>query len=143
MIVNTSKTQNTFRILMGLAMLFAGIAHLTFKRIEFQAQVPTWLSTEEGFVDFIVLASGVVEIIFGALMVWGGKIKVFTGIALALFYVLVFPGNISQYTNGFDSFGLNTDAKRLTRLFFQPVLILWSLWASGGLKYIMSRRSNH
>ena len=131
--IKTTTFQNFFRILLGIAMLYIGIGHLTFSRIEFQAQVPTWLTGEENLIDFVILASGVVEIIFGALMVWGGKLKVKTGIALAIFYILIFPGNINQYVNGIDAFNLNTDTKRLVRLFFQPLLLLWALWSTGGL----------
>ncbi|WP_375577553.1 hypothetical protein ABWH96_10875 [Marivirga tractuosa] len=66
------------------------------------------------------------------------KHKAKVGIALALFYILIFPGNISQYTNGIDAFGLDTDQKRLIRLFFQPVLVIWALWSTGGWKYLIS-----
>lgn len=138
--IKTTIVQNIFRVLLGLAMLYAGIGHLTFRSIEFEAQVPRWLTTDESFIDFVVIASGVVEILFGILMVLGGKLKVQTGIALAIFYVLVFPGNISQYINSIDAFGLDTDAKRLLRLCFQPILVLWALWASGGLKYLVNRK---
>lgn len=129
--MKTSFLQNALRILLGAFMLFAGISHLTFQRTEFLAQVPTWLPDDPRFRDFVVLASGVVEILLGLAMVFWVKQKVKVGIALAIFYVLVFPGNISQYTNGIDAFGLDTDQKRLIRLFFQPVLILWALWSTG------------
>ena len=132
--IKTTTLQNVFRVLLGIAMLYIGIGHLTFRRIEFQAQVPTWLTNKENLIDFVILASGIVEIIFGALMVWGGKLKVKTGIALAIFYILIFPGNINQYVNGIDAFNLNTDTKRLVRLFFQPLLLLWALWSTGGLR---------
>ena len=132
--IKTTTLQNVFRVILGIAMLYIGIGHLTFSRIEFQAQVPTWLTSEENLIDFVILASGVVEIIFGALMLWGGKLKVKTGIALAIFYILIFPGNINQYVNGIDAFNLNTDTKRLVRLFFQPLLLLWALWSTGGLR---------
>lgn len=138
--IKTSTVQNIFRVLLGAAMLYAGIGHLTFRRIAFQAQVPTWLTTDEGFVDFVVLASGVVEIAFGLLMVWGRNLKLQTGLALALFFILIFPGNINQSINHIDSFGLNTDGKRTIRLFFQPVLVLWALWSSGGLVYLKNRK---
>ncbi|MBB3701310.1 hypothetical protein KMW28_03395 [Flammeovirga yaeyamensis] len=138
--IKTTTTQNIFRVLLGAAMLYAGIGHMTFRRIAFQAQVPTWLTTDEAFVDFVVLASGVVEILFGLLMIYGRNFKVQTGIALAVFYILIFPGNINQYVNGIDSFGLNTDNKRLIRLFFQPLLVLWALRSSGGWKYLMERK---
>ena len=132
--IRTTTLQNVFRVILGIAMLYIGIGHFTFSRIEFQAQVPTWLTSEEKLIDFVILASGIVEIILGALMIWGGKLKVKTGIALAIFYILIFPGNINQYINGIDAFNLNTDTKRLVRLFFQPLLLLWALWSTGGLR---------
>lgn len=115
-------------------MLLAGIGHLTFQRAEFLAQVPRWLPNNPAFMDFVVISSGVVEIILGLAMIFWVKQKIKVGIALAIFYVLVFPGNISQYTQGIDAFGLDTDQKRLIRLFFQPVLILWALWSTGVLR---------
>ena len=138
--MKTSTTQNVFRIILGLLMIVAGIGHLTFQREEFQAQVPRWLPTSEGFMDFVVVASGLVEILLGLAMVLLVKYKVKVGIVLAIFYVLIFPGNISQYTNGIDAFGLDTDLKRLIRLFFQPVLILWALWSTGALKYLINKQ---
>lgn len=135
----TNTVKNIFRILLGSFMLYAGIGHLTFLRTEFLAQVPTWLVTNEGSMDIVVLASGVVEIVFGILMIVGGKLKIKTGIALAIFYVLIFSGNINQYVNQIDSFGLNTDGQRLTRLFFQPVLIFWSLWSTGAMIFLKNK----
>ena len=75
------------------------------------------------------------------LMVWGGKLKVNTGIALAIFYILIFPGNINQYVNGIDAFNLDTDTKRLVRLFFQPLLMLWALWSTGGLRFLKNKKT--
>ena len=138
--IRTTTLQNVFRVILGIAMLYIGIGHFTFSRIEFQAQVPTWLTSEENLIDFVILASGIVEIILGALMIRGGKLKVKTGIALAIFYILIFPGNINQYINGIDAFNLNTDTKRLVRLLFQPLLVLWALWSTGGLRFLRNRK---
>ena len=137
--ISTSTTQNIFRVILGLLMIMAGIGHLTFQREEFQAQVPRWLPTSDAFMDFVVISSGVVEILLGLAMVLLVKYKVKVGIILAIFYVLIFPGNISQYTNGIDAFGLDTDLKRFVRLFFQPVLILWALWSTGALKHLLNQ----
>ena len=126
------------RIFLGALMTLAGIGHLTFQRQEFQAQVPRWLPTNPEFTDFVVISSGIVEIALGLCLIFWIKNKVKIGIGLAIFYVLIFPGNISQYTNGIDGFGLDTDKKRLIRLFFQPVLILWVLWSTGALKYLIN-----
>jgi uncharacterized membrane protein len=137
--MKTSRTQNVFRIILGLLMVLPGIGHLTFQRKEFLAQVPSWLPDDPGFLDFVVVASGIIEIMLGLAMIFLVKHKVKVGIALALFYVAIFPGNVSQYTNGIDAFGLDTDRKRLIRLFFQPVLILWALWCTGALVFLLRK----
>ena len=134
--MKTSTIQNIFRILLGLIMLYIGIAHLSFRRIEFQAQVPTWLTTDKDLMDLVVLISGYVEIAFGLLMIFGRKLKVKTGIALGVFYILIFPGNINQYINEIDSLRLDSENKRLIRLFFQPLLVLWAFWSTGALEYL-------
>jgi uncharacterized membrane protein len=114
------------RLLLGAALTFAGTAHLSFARAEFQAQVPTWLPLDA---DFVVLASGVVEIAIGVWLLTGYKKKI-AGLAAAALFIAVFPGNISQWLTQTDAFGLNTDEARLTRLFFQPLLVLWALWST-------------
>ena len=78
------------QVVLGCALAYAGIGHLTTSRTEFQAQVPSLL---EDYADFVVLASGVVEIALGV--------------------------------------GLDTDTKRLVRLFFQPLLVMWALGSTG------------
>jgi len=136
---NTSTLQTICRVALGLAMIFAGVGHLTFARVEFTAQVPKWLPMDE---DSVVVASGVVEIILGAALAFLGKYKVYIGLFLAVFYVLVFPGNISQYTNHINAFHLNSDTARLIRLFFQPVLIAWALWSTGAWTAWRNRNSS-
>jgi uncharacterized membrane protein len=116
-----------FQVLLGAALMYAGITHLTTNRTEFQAQVPTWLPLSA---DFVVLASGVVEIALGIALA-SLQYRRQVGWITAAFFVAIFPGNISQYVNGIDAFGLDTDQARLTRLFFQPVLVLWALWGTG------------
>jgi len=111
-------------------MVIAGIGHLTFQRKAFQAQVPDWVPANK---DFTVLSSGLVEIALGLTLIFWKKGRVRTGIFLAIFFVLVFPGNVAQYLGHKTAFGLDTDNKRLGRLFFQPVLILWALWSTGAL----------
>ena len=116
-----------FQVLLGAALIYAGITHLTTNRIEFQAQVPTWVPFSA---DFVVLASGVVEISLGIALAFL-QYRRQVGWITAAFFIAIFPGNISQYVNGIDAFGLDTDQARLTRLFFQPLLVLWALWATG------------
>jgi uncharacterized membrane protein len=115
------------RYLLGAALIYAGVGHFTFSRTESQAQVPPWVPLDA---DFVVLASGVVEIALGLSLIFIARYKKQIGWLTALFFLAIFPGNISQYLTQTDAFGLNTDQARLTRLFFQPVLILWALWAT-------------
>jgi uncharacterized membrane protein len=115
------------QILLGAALIYAGITHLTTSRIEFQAQVPSWVPLSA---DFVVLASGVVEICLGIALT-SLQYRRYVGWVTAAFFIAIFPGNISQYVNDIDAFGLDTDQARLTRLFFQPLLILWALWGTG------------
>jgi uncharacterized membrane protein len=127
---NTSTLQKAARILLGTFMVIAGIGHLTFQRKAFQAQVPDSLPVPK---DLTVVLSGYVEIALGLTLIFYKKQRINTGLFLAVFYVLIFPGNIAQYINKRTAFGLDTDEKRLGRLFFQPVLILWALWSTGAL----------
>ena len=123
--------KNLIRIALGAFMLLAGIGHLTYARETFQAQVPDWIPLSK---DFVVLTSGVVEIIFGLGMIFFTKQKEYVGLALAIFYILIFPGNISQYLEHRDGFGLDTDIKRLIRLLFQPVLVFLAVYSTDALK---------
>lgn len=136
--IETKTIQNIARVVLGLFMVTAAIGHMTFQRLEFQAQVPQWVPLDT---DLVVILSGVAEALLGLGMIVGGKWKVRTGLALALFYVLIFPGNIAQYLNGIDAFGLDSDQARLIRLFFQPVLILWALWSTGAIAWWRSRKN--
>jgi hypothetical protein len=109
-------------------LAYAGLGHLTTSRQEFQAQVP---SLFKDYADFVVIASGIVEILLGLGLVFFWKYRVLIGRLVALFFVAIFWGNISQYINGIDAFGLNSDRARLIRLFFQPLLVIWALLSTG------------
>lgn len=121
-------SQTATRLALGAMMTFAGITHLTVAREEFQAQVPDWFPVDK---DLVVLGSGVAEIGLGATMLALPRHRRLTGTALAAFYTVIFPGNIAQYAERTDAFGLDTDGKRLARLFGQPALIGAALWAAG------------
>jgi uncharacterized membrane protein len=123
--------RTAFQWVLGAALAYAGITHLTTSRTEFQAQVPTWVPLDA---DFVVLASGVVEILLGLSLILLFKYRTRIGWITAAFFVAIFPGNISQYVNGIDAFGLDTDQARLNRLFFQPLLVIWALWSTGAWK---------
>ena len=131
-----TKSQHFGRILLGLFLLLAGTGHLTWQRIEFLAQVPNWVPLRP---DLVVLLSGIVEITLGLSLLFLLPYMACVGLATALFFLAIFPGNIAQYLNHRNAFGLNTDTQRLIRLFFQPLLILWALRTTGAWTCLRNR----
>ena len=130
-----------FQLALGIFLTSTGSSHLESNRTEFLAQVPTWLPLDP---DFVVIASGLVEITLGVLLITTAlilkKYRGVIGVTTALFFILIFPGNINQYVNQIDAFGLDTDTKRLIRLFFQPPLIAWALWSTNVIR--LTKKSN-
>ncbi len=124
------------QMVLGFALAYAGVGHLTTSRQEFRAQVPTVFAD---YADFVVLASGVVEIALGVGLIALWRYRVQLGWIVAAFFVAIFWGNISQYVNGVDAFGLNSDRARFIRLFFQPLLVIWALGSTGAWKSWRSR----
>lgn len=122
------KAAVLFRWILGGALLFAGVGHLSAQRAEFQAQVPAWFPLNA---DLVVVVSGIVEILLGAALIALPQHRVVIGTIVAAFFVIIFPGNIAQWREGTDAFGLDTDTARFARLFFQPVLIAWALVCTG------------
>lgn len=128
------------RLALGGALLLAGIAHLSVLRTEFGAQVPDWLPLDD---DLVVLASGAIEIALGLALIALPRQRVAVGLIVAAFFVVIFPGNVAQWLEGTDAFGLDTDAKRFARLFVQPVFIAWALWSTGASGWLADRWRRH
>ena len=122
-----SNARSAARWVLGGGLVVAGIGHLTSQREEFQAQVPAWFPVDA---DLVVLLSGVVEIVLGLALILVSGRRAAVGWIVAGFFVAIFPGNVAQWLDGTDAFGLDTDAKRFARLFLQPALIAWALWST-------------
>ncbi len=119
------------RWLLASIMVFSGLSHLFWARKQFQVAVPDWSTQISGMdSDGIVVASGALEVALGVAMVTLPKERRRVGAALATFFVAVFPGNLDMYLKRRAAMGMNTDAKRLARLFLQPVLVCWALWST-------------
>jgi uncharacterized membrane protein len=123
-----SALRTVLRLLLGAALAFAGISHLSFARAAFHAQVPPWLPMNA---DFVIISSGIVEIALGAGLLFVPRWRVRLGWLAAALFVVVFPGNVSQFLTHSDAFGLDSDRSRAIRLLFQPLLVVWALWSTG------------
>lgn len=128
--------RKSLQILLGLMLLYTGILHLTSRREEFQAQVPSWMPANA---DLVVVISGVIEILLGLALFTLWRYKQIVGLVTAIFFVAIFPGNIWQYLDGIDAFGLDTDRERASRRLFQPVLVFWALASTGASKRYFKR----
>jgi len=124
------------RWMLGGVLLVAGVGHLTTQREEFQAQVPDWIPVDD---DTVVVVSGIVELVLGAALILLRRQRIAVGLVVAGFFIAVFPGNIAQWRDGTDAFGLDSDAKRFVRLLFQPLLVVWALWSTGASRLFRSR----
>lgn len=122
----TEQARTAGRLLLSAFLAFAGVGHF-IAHDAFLAQVPPWMPAPGP----VVFVSGVVEIALALSLVGLARHRVVVGWVVAAFFVMVFPGNISQFLTGSDAFGLNSDAARAVRLLFQPVLVVWALWCTG------------
>lgn len=114
------------RVALAGFLVFAGVAHLVSPE-PFAAQVPTWFPAP----DLTILVSGLVEIGLGIALLVVRQHRALVGWIVAGFFVVIFPGNVSQFVTGTDAFGLDSDLARGVRLLFQPVLVVWALWCTG------------
>ena len=134
----SARIRTIARVVLGGALLFAGVGHLTFSRTDFQAQVPDWVGLDK---NLVVILSGFVEIALGAALIVVRRHRALLGLAAGLFFIAVFPGNISQFIDGDSAFGLDTNSARRTRLFFQPLLVAWAWWCTDAWSVVTSRRT--
>jgi len=127
------------KVALGAALIGAGVGHLTNQREEFQAQVPEWVPFDP---DDVVAWSGYAEIALGAatLLTWRQPARARVGRLGAMFFLAVFPGNVAQWLERKDGFGLDTDQKRMARLAFQPLLVGWALHAGDTRRERKQRR---
>ena len=136
-ITRSARVRSAARLVLGSALIIAGLGHLTFARIDFQAQVPDWVGIDK---NAVVILSGLVEIALGSALIVVRRRRSLLGLAAGLFFIAVFPGNISQFIDGHDAFGLNTNSDRRNRLFFQPVLVAWAWWSTDALAFLPRER---
>lgn len=126
-VTRSTRARSVARVVLGGGLVVAGLGHLTFARTEFQAQVPDWVGLDK---NLVVVLSGLAEVALGVALIVVRRRRSLLGLAAGLFFIAVFPGNISQFVDGDAAFGLDSDAARRNRLFFQPVLVAWAWWST-------------
>jgi uncharacterized membrane protein len=122
------------RYLLAAFLFVAGTSHFASAEA-FLAQVPAWMPWPEA----VVAVSGAIELALAVSLV--AVPRPVLGWVVAAFFVVVFPGNIAQFAEGNDGFGLDTDLARFVRLLFQPLLVLWALWCTGAWRAWRQRRT--
>jgi uncharacterized membrane protein len=116
-------------------LAISGVGHLLAPEA-FLAQVPPWLPGP----GVVIFVSGVIELALAAALVLGSRRRTQIGWVVAAFFVLIFPGNLSQAITGADAFGLDSPTARWLRLAFQPLLVAWALWSTGAWRAWRRRR---
>ncbi|WP_431072569.1 DoxX family protein [Microbacterium phyllosphaerae] len=118
------------RWILALALGAIGIVHFVSTR-GFRVVVPDWATKATRLdKDAIVIASGAAEVALAVGLVALPKERRRIGVATAAFFIAVLPGNVHQWRTHRSTPGLDTEARRVGRLFLQPLLVLWALWAT-------------
>lgn len=113
------------RVALAVFLTTAGIGHFVATET-FPAQVPAWMPFERQ----VVLVSGVVELLLAAAVLLVGSRRTLVALVVVAFLHVGLPGNVAQWLEGVDAFGLDTDRARLLRLVVgHPLLVLWALAA--------------
>jgi uncharacterized membrane protein len=124
------------RIAMAIALIAAGTDHwVTPER--YLPMMPPWMPLHLE----LVLFTGAAEIAgaFGLLM---ARTRTLAGIALAAYFVAVFPANIHNALNAVAIDGLPQAAWYYwARLPFQPLAIWWALFSAGLIRWPLRERA--
>lgn len=124
------------RLAMAIALVAVGTDHwVTPER--YLAMMPPWVPLHLE----TVLFTGAAEIAgaFGLLL---GRTRAIAGIALAVYFVAVFPANIHNALNGLSVEGLPQAAWYYwARLPFQPLAIWWALFSAGVIRWPLRERA--
>ncbi|MEY3073057.1 MAG: hypothetical protein RLZZ353_1253 [Actinomycetota bacterium] len=120
-----SPPRLVLRLALAAFLATAGVGHFVATET-FLAQVPAWMPFERE----VVLVSGVVELVLAAAVALASSRRTLVALVVVTFLHVVLPGNIAQWLEGVDAFGLDTDRARLLRLVVgHPLLVLWALAA--------------
>ena len=118
------SVQDAMRRAMGVGLLFTGVSHVAMPD-SFRVYFPGWVL----FVDALVFATGAVEIVAG-LALFGRRYRAQVGLAVAAYFVLVFPANVYVAVAGVEESLpglLDASWYPWVRLPFQALFVWWAL----------------
>lgn len=118
------------RVALSAALLLIGLDHwLTPTR--YLAMMPPYLPLHEP----LVLFTGACEVAGAMGLLWP-RTRGLAGIMLAIYFVCVFPANLHNALHGLNTQGLPSAGWYYwARLPFQPLIILWTLYAAELLRW--------
>ncbi len=107
--------------------VIAGVAHIR-SPAGFVQITPDWVPAPQ----FVVLATGLCEIVGAVALAFVPRLRRAAGIGLAAYAVCVFPANINHAINDIAVGGVQMSWwYHGPRLLFQPVAVWWALWVGG------------
>jgi uncharacterized membrane protein len=125
------------RVVLAAFYLAAGIAHLWVPD-KLLAMTPSWvpLATQ------VILITGICEIA-GAIALVTRPLRLWAGVAFALYALCVWPANIKHALEGIDIPPIpDSWLYHGPRLAFQPVLIWWALYCADVIDWPWRRRKD-
>ena len=111
---------------MAVAMVFAGVAHWLMPT-PFVQHLPPWVPAAKA----LVLVTGVIEVGLGAALLLRQPWRRRAGLALAAYFVAVFPANVYVAVADVAVDGQPGGWYAWLRLPFQVLFIAWALWSTG------------
>ncbi|WP_294256173.1 DoxX family protein [uncultured Sphingomonas sp.] len=122
---NETRLRRRARITLACLYLLAGVLHLMVPR-PFLHITPVWVP----YPALVIAGTGLCEIA-GALALLTARLRKLAGVMLALYALCVFPANLQHAVQDLSTCTGLGWAYHAPRLFVQPLLCWWALWAGG------------
>ncbi len=123
---------------LAAAMVVAGVAHLV-QPDPFLAHLPAWVPAAE----LIVAVTGVIEILFGVVLVGPSRHRRTVGHLLAAYLVAVFPANVYVAVADVAVDGQPGGPYPWLRLPIQALLVAIAIWSTRDASQTASRPTDH
>ena len=110
---------------LGAAMIVAGLSHLV-QPVPFIQHLPEWMPLRA----LTIAVTGVVELVFGALLFGAARVRARVGQGLAAYLLAVFPANVYVAVAGIDVQGQPDGLYPWLRLPLQALFVFLAIWST-------------